>query len=100
MRKDAYWLINHFHNCPLSEAKDMVLVADGVQANLIEGVGVIGRLLFLAANNENAEGDINKSDLMMLGNFLENIARLQQGVTTASESLHHAITASKKGGSL
>lgn len=98
MIKDAYWLINSFSQCSPDEAKLYAPAAYEAKTSLVDGVGVIGKLLTMAGTNEDAPKEINQADLTHLGLFLENLAKLQRGLDDANDSLQYALRSKRHGG--
>ncbi|QPR28569.1 hypothetical protein I6G97_02690 [Edwardsiella hoshinae] len=91
MAKDAYWLVKDFSRCSADEAKECIAAASGTRESLINGIGVIGKLLFIAGTSDDAADEVNNSDIALLGDFISKIARLHEGISLAESNLNFAI---------
>ncbi len=97
MSKDAYWLVNSFSRCSADEAKEYVSAASGTRESLINGIGVIGKLLFIAGTSDDAADEVNNSDIALLGDFISKIARLHEGISLAESNINYAIRTNQSG---
>ncbi|EOV0901277.1 hypothetical protein ACOGYV_001229 [Edwardsiella piscicida] len=97
MSKDAYWLVNSFSRCSADEAKECIAAASGTRESLIDGLGVIGKLLFIAGTSNDAADEVGRSDIALLGTFISNIARLHEGIALAESNIDYAIRTRQSG---
>ncbi|WP_370553749.1 hypothetical protein [Edwardsiella tarda] len=94
MSKDAYWLVNNFSRCSADEAKEYISAASGTRESLINGIGVIGKLLFIAGTSDD---EVSNLDIALLGDFISKIARLHEGITLAESNINYAIRTHQSG---
>ncbi|UCQ40461.1 hypothetical protein DCF38_13160 [Edwardsiella piscicida] len=97
MSKDAYWLVEDFLQCSVEEAKECIAAASGTRESLIDGLGVIGKLLFIAGTSNDAADEVGRSDIALLGTFISNIARLHEGIALAESNMNHVIRTHQSG---
>ncbi|SPW33718.1 Uncharacterised protein [Edwardsiella tarda] len=97
MSKDAYWLVNSFSQCSADEAKECIAAASGTRESLINGIGVIGKLLLIAGTSDDAADEMNNSDIALLGDFISKIARLHEGIALAESNIKYAIHTNQSG---
>ncbi|WP_370546158.1 hypothetical protein [Edwardsiella tarda] len=97
MSKDAYWLVNSFSRCSADEANEYISAASGTRESLVGGIGVIGKLLFIAGTSNDAADEVERSDIALLGTFISNIARLHEGITLAESNMNFAIRTHQSG---
>ncbi|XEH50144.1 hypothetical protein NMD75_01665 [Edwardsiella tarda] len=94
MDKDAYWLVNNFSRCSADEANEYISAASGTRESLINGIGVIGKLLFIAGTSDD---EVSNLDIALLGDFISKIARLHEGITLAESNIEYAIRTHQSG---
>ncbi|WP_392439922.1 hypothetical protein AABD61_02225 [Edwardsiella piscicida] len=97
MSKDAYWLVNNFSRCSADEANEYISAASVTRESLVDGIGVIGKLLFIAGTSNDAADEVERSDIALLGTFISNIARLHEGITLAESNMNFAIRTHQSG---
>lgn len=98
MRKDAYYLINHFHDADKVTASEMYKVAEEVNTALLEGLSTIGNLMHHASENKEYTGAQVKRDLNNMGLLIKHIARISAGIQLSEENLRYAGSRFNRGG--
>ncbi|KAB7676551.1 hypothetical protein [Plesiomonas shigelloides] len=90
MAKSAYDLIKSFcaSSTDSADGKDYLPAVSGTRANIIGGIGVIGKLLAIAGTATDAADEIESEDLADLGWFLSCMAQIHEGLVLAEDNIN------------